>query len=110
MNRPCLIHFHDDAAPLANQLPERYQDNIYEKGGGGVIDYTVRSLLVQNAFPIDFAPEIIRTRVGGTKEEDPVDFPLASISFIEWFYGDDVPSPLVPWEDPKTKTSNGRRN
>lgn len=95
MNRPCRIHFHEDAAPLYSHLPERYQHNVYE------CDNTqtgiVRSLLVQNAFPIDFAPHIIRTRVCGTKEEDPVDFPLASISLIEWFYGPVVPEPLRPW-------------
>jgi hypothetical protein len=68
----------------------------------------IKTLLVQNAFPIDFAPEIIRTRVGGTKEEDPVDFPLASISHIEWFYGNDLPEPLTPVE-PKPK-KNGYTN
>lgn len=100
MNRPCRIHFHDDAAPLFDQLPERYRDNVDAKGGGAGSPRTVRSLLVQNAFPIDFAPAIIRTRVDGTKEEDPVDFPLASIMFIEWFYGPTAPEPLRPWTRP----------
>ena len=93
MNRPCKINFHDDDAPLLNQLPERYRRNAESDPLTGV----VYSLLLQNAFPIDFAPTIIRTRVGGTKEENPVDFPLASISSIEWFYGSDVPAPLTPW-------------
>lgn len=97
MNRPCRIHFHDDAGPLLGQLPERYRQNVEDCDGSGQV---VRTLLVQNAFPIDFAPIIIRTRVGGTKEENPVDFPLASVLFIEWFYGSDVPSPLRPWTRP----------
>ena len=91
MNRPCRIHFHEDAAPLYGQLPKRYQQNVEViDGSSGVVS----TLLTQNAFPIDFAPMIIRTRVGGTKEEDPVDFPLASILFIEWFYGETLPAPL----------------
>lgn len=93
MNRPCRIYFHEDTAPIIEHLPERYQANAEAEEGTGI----VTSLLVQNAFPIDFAPEIIRTRVAGSKEENPVDFPLASISLIEWFYGNDVPEPLVPY-------------
>lgn len=99
MNRPCRIHFYDDSAPLVDQLPERYRGNIDSKGGGAGLAYTVRSLLVQSAFYVDYAPDIVRTRVGGTKEEDPVDFPVEGISHIEWFYGSDVPSPLTPFVD-----------
>lgn len=95
MNRPARIHFHEDSAPLYADLPDRYRSNVEEGGRNGVVE--VRTLLVQKAFLIDFAPHILRTRVGGTKEEDPLDFPLASISFIEWFYGPSVPSPLRPW-------------
>lgn len=97
MNRPCRIHFHDDSAPGVGQLPERYRDNMQTHSRQGVSTY---SLLVQNAFYIDFAPHILRTRVGGTKEEDPVDFPVDIISHIEWFFGQDVPSPLTPFVAP----------
>jgi hypothetical protein len=106
MNRPCRIHFHDDSAPSVEQLPERYRNNVEKSAHQGVQRY---ALLVQNAFPIDFAPNIIRTRVGGTKEEDPVDFPLESISHIEWFYGSEVPAPLSPWtprEQPRSERGN----
>lgn len=105
MNRPCRIHFHEDSAPSFEELPTRYQKNVegYDSmnGGYGPVD----TLLVQIAFLIDFAPHILRTRVDGTKEEDPVDFPLSSISFVEWFYGEDVPEPLRPWV-PREPRSN----
>lgn len=94
MNRPCKINFHDDAAPIKWDLPDRYQANATIVGQG--ID-TVRSLLVQHAFYVDFAPEILRTRVGN-REDNPVDFPMSSVSHIEWFYSD-TPSPLVPFVD-----------
>lgn len=92
MNKPCQIRFHEDSAPLFERLPERYRSHATELRGGR----EVLSLLVQNAFIIDYAPEILRTRVGGSKSENPVDFPLASISFIEWYYGTEVPEPLTP--------------
>lgn len=94
MNRPCRIHFHEDSSSFLSRLPDRYKDNIEVYTEQGV---SVGSLLSQNAFYIDFAPSVLRTRVSGSKEEDPVDFPIDSISHIEWFYGDDVPEPLEPW-------------
>lgn len=97
MNRPCRIHFYADAAPSISRLPDRYKVNAEILDESGQDSDAVASIMVQNAFPIDFAPEIIRTRVGGKKEEDPVDFPLSSISFIEWFYGADVPNELEPY-------------
>lgn len=106
MNRPCRIHFHDDSAPPISQLPERYKNNAETITRQGVSSYT---LLVQNAFPIDFAPHILRTRVGGTKEEDPLDFPWESIAFVEWFYGSEVPAPLHPWT-PRTDRPNPSRS
>lgn len=106
MNRPCRIHFHSDAAPRPEQLPERYQHNVE----GAALGSPISTLLVQNAFFIDFAPGILRTRVGGVKEEDrvdPVDFPVESVAFIEWFYGD-TPSPLRPWEPRSDRPSTNR--
>jgi len=102
MNRPCKITFHENSAPLIRELPERYYMNtdlVLGNGSGDEYfsDSPVGSIFVQNAFLIDFAPLVLRTRVGGTKEEDPIDFPLSTILFIEWFYGSDVPSPLKPW-------------
>lgn len=95
MNRPCRIHFHEDSAPVIELLPERYRDNLEHTTYQGVSRY---SLLAQTAFYIDFAPNILRTRVSGMRE-DPIDFPLESVSHVEWFYGDDVPSPLTPYVD-----------
>jgi hypothetical protein len=92
MNRPCRIHFHDDSLVCIDRL--------------GLASY---SLLAQNAFYIDFNPQVLRTRVGG-KDDDPIDFPLDSVSHIEWFYGDDVPEPLVPWEQPAPRSPDSRRN
>jgi hypothetical protein len=89
MNRPCMINFHGDAAPLADSLPERYRSNVTQVGNDG----EALALVVQHAFYVDYAPDIVRTRVGGTKGEDPVDFFQSSISFIEWYYGDDAASP-----------------
>lgn len=102
MNRPCRIHFHADSAPLLDQLPPRYQENanIFEFNGAMYL-----TILVQNAFPIDFAPSIIRTRVAGTKEEDPIDFFMESISHIEWFYGSVVPHPLTPRVRPSDRNA-----
>lgn len=82
MNRPCLITFHVDTGPLIDSLPERYQRAIVEDDGNG----GVHSLSVLHAFYVDFAPDILRTRVGGDPNEDPVDFHISSVSFIEWFY------------------------
>lgn len=98
MNRPCIVHFHEDTAPLLIDLPERYRANVVNSVGveGGGDHQYVLSLAVQHAFYIDYAPNILRTRVGGTKEEDPVDFFQPSISFIEWYYGTDVPPQLTP--------------
>ncbi len=97
MNKPCRIHFHDDAAPTLSQLPERYRANI-ETSGGGV----VHSLLVQNAFYVDYTHGmVVRTRLVSRHTDDPIDFPLASVSLVEWFYGEDVPAPLKP--EPSTK-------
>lgn len=92
MNRPCTVHFHQDAAPLIDNLPDRYRANVISRTGFG----EVMSIAVQHAFYIDYAPNILRTRVGGTKEEDPIDFFQESISFIEWYYGSDVPPQLMP--------------
>lgn len=100
MNRPCRIHFFGDSGPRPEDLPERYHDYLERTVYHGE---TGLRLLAQNAFYIDFAPSVLRTRVGGTKEEDPVDFLVESISHIEWFYGADVPSPLVPWTPPPPK-------
>lgn len=94
MNRPCRIHFHEDAAPLYGQLPKQYQSYVH--GGRRSDNDVVEILLAQNAFYIDFSNgAILRTRLNG-KDSDPVDFPVASVSFVEWFYGEDVPSPLKP--------------
>lgn len=107
MNRPCRIYFHEDAAPSVAQLPPRYRSNV--ETDATYTDHLV-ALLVQNAFYVDYAHgSIVRTRVGGSKNEDPVDFPLASISHVEWFYGDDIPEALVPWTDPNP-ARNGQRN
>lgn len=100
MNRPCKITFHENSAPLLGELPDRYQeytDLVLGNRDEYFNESPVGSIFVQNAFLIDFAPLVLRTRVGGTKEEDPIDFPLSTILFIEWFYGSDVPSPLKPW-------------
>lgn len=91
MNKPCTIHFHTDSAPLKRYLPERYQPNVILQGNAG----EALAIAVQNGFLIDFSPEILRTRVAGQKIEDPVDFPLSAISFIEWHYGEKVPEPLT---------------
>jgi hypothetical protein len=99
MNRPARIHFHQDADVRARDLPERYLPNVTTFGPG---DDQVRTILVQVAFPIDYAPSIIRTRLDHY-HDDPVDFPLVSISMIEWFYGDQVPDPLRPYEKPPRK-------
>jgi hypothetical protein len=96
MNRPCKIHFHEDAAPLYEQLPERYQKYVCDPDlrNGDVVP----AIFSQNAFFIDFTNgTIIRTRVTGEKEADPIDFPVTSISFVEWYYGTDVPPPLKPF-------------
>lgn len=85
MNVPCRIHFHGDSAPKPYQLPQRYRDSLnvtVHQGEESV------SLDVGHAFYVNFWPSIVRTRVGGTKGEDPVDFQSAGISHIEWFYGD----------------------
>lgn len=103
MNRPCHIFFHEDSSPLPESLPERYADNLIVHARQGV---SYLSLLVQNAFVVDYAPSILRTRVTGTKEEDPVDFPLDSISHIEWFYGESVPPPLCPQPHRSRPTSD----
>lgn len=103
MNRPCRIHFHEDKSPWVESLPERYQANVEANPSNPEI---VGSIIVQNAFYVDYAPSIIRTRVGGTKKEDPVDFQGSSITHIEWFYGDDVPEGLVP--DPGRKREEDR--
>ncbi len=96
MDRPARIHFHEDAAPYYDSLPKRYQENAAYNSDG-----VVTSLLIQHGFPIDFTKgSIIRTRVEGSR--DPVDFPLASVLFIEWFYGEDLPSPLY-YVEPKPK-------
>lgn len=94
MNRPCRIHFHEDSSPNLRSIPEEYHSNLEKTTSAGI---SRLSLLAQNAFYIDFAPNILRTRIGGTKEEDPIDFPVESITHIEWFYGDKVPEPLTPW-------------
>lgn len=87
MNRPCLIHFHVDDAPFVVDLPVRYQDRVanaaeYVNGN----EHLALALSVDHAFYIDVAPHLLRTRANGDKLEDPVDFPVSSISFIEWFY------------------------
>jgi hypothetical protein len=103
MNQPGCIHFHEDSAPLYDQFPERYQKNVKMFRYPGEVSDTVESVLVQNAFYVDFSDgKILRTRVGGVKGEDPLDFPFTSISHIEWFYGDDVPEPLTP-QPPRPK-------
>ncbi len=96
MNRPCTIHFHEDAAPLFGQLPEPYQRYAYDPDLKD--DDPVVALLSQNAFYIDFTHGLVlRTRAPGVKEADPIDFPLSSIAWIEWYYGPHVPSPLTPY-------------
>lgn len=88
MNRPCLIHFHPDDAPLVVDLPERYQERVLSTDTyANSDDRLALSIALDHAFYIDFAPHLVRTRAGGNKEEDPVDFPVSSVSFIEWFYG-----------------------
>lgn len=104
MNRPCRIHFHEDSSPDAEQLPHRYQDNLESHTADGA---RVCSLLVQNAFYIDYAPHILRTRVGGTREENPVDFPTDTISHVEWFFGQEVPAPLTPYVRPPQREEVG---
>lgn len=94
MNRPCRIHFHEDAAPLFGQLPKQYQS--YVPGANKSDHDVVRALLAQNAYYIDFSNgTVLRTRQNG-KKSDPIDFPVASVSFVEWFYGEAVPPPLNP--------------
>jgi hypothetical protein len=87
MNRPCFVHFHPDDAPLVTDLPERYQARVVSTNGYENSDEKLAlTIAIDHAFYIDFAPHLLRTRAGGNKEEDPVDFPVSSISFIEWFY------------------------
>lgn len=93
MNRPCKIHFHEDTGPLYGQLPGRYQQYVCDPDLGE--NDVVLALYSQHAFYIDFTHGvIIRTRVTGEKEADPIDFPSGSVAFIEWYYGTDVPPPL----------------
>lgn len=102
MNRPCRIRFHEDSAPRLEDLPERYHPYLETRTRQGV--HTI-SLLAQHAFYVDFAPNILRTRSGG-RHDDPIDFPMDSVSCIEWFYGEDVPEPLVPYEGPPSRERN----
>lgn len=106
MNRPCRIHFHEDSAPLVDSLPDPYLVNLRRATHQGATQF---SLLVQNAFYIDFAPNILRTRLSG-KEDNPIDFPIESISHIEWFYGDDVPEPLVSFAEGTARLPNRARS
>lgn len=94
MNHPCKIYFHEDTAPLYGQLPDRYKAYVCDPDLDD--DDPVVCLLSQNAFFIDFTNgSILRTRVGGHKEEDPIDFPISSIAWIEWYYGSNAPAPLT---------------
>ena len=96
MNRPCLIRFHEDTAPLYEDLPERYHRYVCDSGLSN--NDPVIALYSQHAFYIDFSNgAILRTRVTGEKESDPVDFPMASVALIEWYYGTKVPPPLTPF-------------
>lgn len=88
MNKPCYVHFHPDDAPLVMDLPKRYQERVVTATGHEhVEDQIALTLAVGHAFYIDVAPHLLRTRANGDKLEDPVDFPVSSVSFIEWFYG-----------------------
>jgi len=96
MNRPCKIYFNEDNALLYGQLPERYKKYVCDPDLDD--DDVVLALYSQNAFLIDFTNgSILRTRVTGEKEADPIDFPMNAISAIEWYYGTDVPPPLTPF-------------
>lgn len=87
MNRPCIAHFHYDDAPRVIDLPERYHDYVIRDDWDKPFEEQIAlAVSLGHAFYIDFAPNVLRTRVGGNKEEDPVDFPMSSISFIEWDY------------------------
>lgn len=90
MNRSCLVHFHPDDAPFVSDLPERYQERVIQTNGfaDDQENQLALSIAIDHAFYIDFAPHLLRTRAGGSKEEDPVDFPVSSLAFVEWFYGD----------------------
>jgi hypothetical protein len=82
MNKACTIHFHHDVESILSALPQRYQENSVKSVKQGVVSSL--SVEVGHAFYIDYAPDILRTRIGG-RGADPVDFHMSSIAFIEWY-------------------------
>lgn len=104
MNRPCKISFHEETAPLYGQLSHEFQKYVCEPDLDD--DDLVLSIYSQYAFYIDFTHGVIlRAKVTGEREGNPIDFPTSSISFVEWYYGTKVPPPLTPYVESEKKSS-----